>query len=51
MGLRPSQITHASDYFGPMIETATDLVEAGFLYADDTPVEEVRAQAPRPRQR
>lgn len=39
--MRPSRVTSASDYFPGMIETATQLIERGVLYADDTPSEEV----------
>lgn len=42
LDLRPARITFASDYFEQMIKTATGLIQAGFMYADDTPTEEVR---------
>ena len=42
LGLQPSLISYASDYFQVMIETATQLIVQGFLYADDTPSEQVR---------
>jgi glutamyl/glutaminyl-tRNA synthetase len=42
LDLHPDRITYASDYFGEMVATATGLIQAGFLYADDTPSEEVR---------
>lgn len=45
LGLTPSRITYASDYFEPMVSTATGLIEAGFLYADDTPTEQVGGKA------
>jgi glutamyl/glutaminyl-tRNA synthetase len=41
LDLHPDRITYASDYFGDMVATATGLIEAGFLYADNTPSEEV----------
>lgn len=41
LGVRPARVTAASDYFPGMIETATQLIERGVLYADDTPSEEV----------
>jgi hypothetical protein len=39
LGLQPDAVSHASDYFGPMIADAAALIESGLLYADDTPVE------------
>lgn len=42
LDLHPARITFASDYFEEMIDTATGLIQAGFMYADDTPTEEVR---------
>jgi hypothetical protein len=45
LDLHPSRITYASDYFRQMVDTATVLIEAGFLYADDTPTEEVHRVA------
>lgn len=39
LGLNPDLVSYASDYFGPMIGDATLLIKAGFLYADETPVE------------
>jgi glutamyl-tRNA synthetase len=44
LGLHPNRVTYASDHFQGMIETATRLIRTGFLYADDTPVEEVRSE-------
>jgi len=45
LGLAPSRITYASDYFEAMVSTVTGLIEAGFLYADDTPTEQVGGKA------
>lgn len=42
LDLHPDRITYASDYFEEMVATATGLIDAGFLYADDTPSDEVR---------
>lgn len=42
LGLTPSAISYASDHFASMATDATALVATGFLYADDTPVDEVR---------
>ena len=35
-------ITYTSDYFPEMLDLAVRLIRAGFLYADDTPVEQMR---------
>ena len=35
-------ITYTSDYFPEMLDLAERLIKAGFLYADDTPVEQMR---------
>ena len=35
-------ITYTSDYFPEMMDLAERLIKAGFLYADDTPVEQMR---------
>ena len=36
-------ITYTSDYFPQMLDLAERLVRAGHMYADDTPVEQMRA--------
>ncbi len=36
-------ITYTSDYFPQMLDLAERLIKAGTLYADDTPVEQMRA--------
>ena len=36
-------ITYTSDYFPQMLDLAERLIRAGHLYADDTPVEQMRA--------
>lgn len=36
-------ITYTSDYFPQMLDLAEGLIKAGILYADDTPVEQMRA--------
>lgn len=36
-------ITYTSDYFPQMLDLAERLIKAGILYADDTPVEQMRA--------
>ncbi|EIE22615.1 glutamyl-tRNA synthetase, putative [Coccomyxa subellipsoidea C-169] len=37
-------ITYTSDYFPQMLDLAERLIKAGILYADDTPVEQMRAE-------
>ena len=36
-------ITYTSDYFPQMLDLAERLIKAGHMYADDTPVEQMRA--------
>lgn len=36
-------ITYTSDYFPQLLDLAERLIKAGTLYADDTPVEQMRA--------
>ena len=36
-------ITYTSDYFPQMLDLAERLIRAGHMYADDTPVEQMRA--------
>ncbi len=36
-------ITYTSEYFPQMLDLAEHLIKAGTLYADDTPVEQMRA--------
>jgi hypothetical protein len=43
LGLTPDRVSFASDHFQAMAEATTALIKANFLYADDTPVAEVRA--------
>ena len=35
-------ITYTSDYFPELLDLAERLIKAGFMYADDTPVEQMR---------
>jgi glutamyl/glutaminyl-tRNA synthetase len=39
-------ITYTSDYFPELLDLAERLIKAGTLYADDTPVEQMRAVRP-----
>ena len=44
LGLEYSKpITYTSDYFPQMLDLAERLIRAGTMYADDTPVEQMRA--------
>ena len=42
MDINPKTITYTSDYFPQMLDLASRLIMAGHLYADDTPVEQMR---------
>jgi hypothetical protein len=44
LGLEHEPVTYTSDYFPQLEELATRLIEAGHLYADDTPVEVMREE-------
>ena len=39
-------ITYTSDYFPEMLDLAERLIKARFMYADDTPVEQMREVSP-----
>ena len=39
-------ITYTSDYFPQMLDLAERLIRAGSMYADDTPIEQMRAVGP-----
>lgn len=42
LGLRFDKITYTSDYFPQLLEIGEKLIKAGLMYADDTPVEQMR---------
>ncbi len=42
LGLRYERLTYTSDYFPQLLELGEKLIKAGVLYADDTPVEQMR---------
>ena len=42
LGINYERLTYTSDYFAEMLDLAERLVKAGDLYADDTPVEQMR---------
>lgn len=42
LGLRYKRLTYTSDYFPQLLEMAEKLIKAGVMYADDTPVEQMR---------
>ena len=42
LGLKFEQITYTSDYFPQLVQLAEKLIHAGHIYADDTPVEQMR---------
>lgn len=44
LGLRYEKITYTSDYFPQIFECAERMIRAGILYADDTPVNEMREE-------
>lgn len=42
LGLRHEPLTYTSDYFDQMIDLTRRLIKAGHVYADDTPLEQMR---------
>lgn len=44
LGLRYEKITYTSDYFPQIFECAERMIKAGILYADDTPIEQMREE-------
>ncbi|KAK9795898.1 hypothetical protein WJX73_001913 [Symbiochloris irregularis] len=44
LGFKHDAFSHTSDHFLPMLECAKKLIAAGVLYADDTPVEQMREE-------
>lgn len=42
LGFKHDAFSHTSDHFLPMQECAQKLISAGVLYADDTPVDQMR---------
>ena len=42
LGFRHDALSHTSDHFQPMLECARKLIRSQALYADDTPVEQMR---------
>ncbi len=47
LGVSYQRVTHTSDYFPQLADLADRLLRAGHLYADDTPLEQMRAVRPR----
>ena len=46
LGASPGTVTYTSDYFPEMLDLAERLIKAGHVYADDTPMEQMRAVRP-----
>uniref|UniRef100_A0A383W857 glutamate--tRNA ligase n=1 Tax=Tetradesmus obliquus TaxID=3088 RepID=A0A383W857_TETOB len=44
LGLQYKTITYTSDYFPQMLDLGERLIKAGVLYADDTPVDQMREE-------
>ena len=44
LGIKGDRLTYTSDYFDNMIQICTLLIQAGKVYADDTPVETMRQE-------
>lgn len=44
LGIKYDQLTYTSDYFDALLKQAELLIKAGVLYADDTPVEQMREE-------
>ena len=43
LGVTYDKLTHTSDYFPELLDLAERLIKKGFIYADDTPLEQMRA--------
>jgi glutamyl-tRNA synthetase len=44
LGIVPDVVTYTSDHFDALLAKAESMIQEGHLYADNTPVEEMRAQ-------
>jgi glutamyl-tRNA synthetase len=42
LGLKYDKLTYTSDYFPQLLDVGERLIKAGMMYADDTPVEQMR---------
>jgi len=42
LGITYEKLTHTSDYFPEMMDLAERLIKKGYIYADDTPLEQMR---------
>ena len=42
MGITYEKLTHTSDYFPEMLDLAERMIKKGIVYADDTPLEQMR---------
>ncbi len=42
LGLRFERITYTSDYFPQLLDLGERLIKAGHMYADNTPLEQMR---------
>lgn len=42
LGITYEKLTHTSDYFPEMLDLAERLIKKGYMYADDTPLEQMR---------
>jgi glutamyl-tRNA synthetase len=42
MGVSWSEVTHTSDYFQQMLELGREMCTSGYVFVDDTPVEQMR---------
>ena len=42
LGITYEKLTHTSDYFPELLDLAERLIKKGYIYADDTPLEQMR---------
>ena len=42
LGITYEKLTHTSDYFPEMLDLAERMLKKGIIYADDTPLEQMR---------
>ncbi|KAL0031306.1 hypothetical protein WJX79_002120 [Trebouxia sp. C0005] len=44
LGITYEKLTHTSDYFPELLDLAERLIKKGYIYADDTPLEQMREE-------
>jgi glutamyl-tRNA synthetase len=44
LGIAPDVVTYTSDHFDALLQKAGEMIRSGHMYADDTPVDQMRAE-------